>query len=191
MAREDQTREWQARVGLTDEDLYADYCRRIAAAGIFTSRRAIDERSHQFVDQSFVERLHVLADELGVPREEKRMTEHTSTRIAHREAGVDEFGEAFEKWLDAEMFAKGRDVMDEDIDLDDLFGEFRDHYRQHWASREDFAWWVVVDQGVGWSEADYRACEQLGQYLNWTMIADEMFNGNYTWIDGYVFEDEV
>lgn len=58
--REELVREWQERVGLNDEQLFADYSTRIREAGIFANVRAVDEREHQFVDRAYVERLREL-----------------------------------------------------------------------------------------------------------------------------------
>lgn len=119
------------------------------------------------------------------------MTEHTSTQIAHREAGADEYGNAFEAFLEAQEGATGRDLMDEDLDQDELFREFESHYRGEWTSAKTFAMEVVCDE-LGLNGVGAQYCDQLAAYLNWDMITEGMFrHGNFTFVDGYVFEDEV
>lgn len=65
MDSEQITREWQERVGTTDEQLFTEYSERIANADPSKAKqnhRAIDERAHQFVDPTYVQRLHELVD---------------------------------------------------------------------------------------------------------------------------------
>jgi antirestriction protein len=106
------------------------------------------------------------------------------------EEAVDQLGDAFDAFLEAETYARGRDVMDEDLDVVKLVVEFSDHYRGKWESKEEFTRHALIDQGIGWNGADPATLDDLRGYLDWERISREFFQG-YTMVDGHVFENEV
>lgn len=119
------------------------------------------------------------------------MVAYTSTQLAQLAAAEDEFGDAFEKWLEAQEYATGRDVMSEEMDIDGLFQDFREHYRGQWKDEEEYARYAIIDQGVGWCGVGHEEISELRAYINWDLVARDFFNGGYTFLDGHVFEDEI
>jgi antirestriction protein len=128
----------------------------------------------------------------------RELGEHASFEtVANVATALEEHGAAFAAWLS---------VQDSGLDLaaDDLGEQFEEHYRGEWDSEEAYAMETACE--LGWSNVpailyydgygghDKRnRCEvfdALAGYLDWKSIARDMFqHGEYTYVDGYVFED--
>lgn len=101
--------------------------------------------------------------------------------VANVANAIEEHGEAFAKWLSVQ----------ESYELGDpqLGERFQEHYRGEWDSEEAYAMEYVSECGWGGME---QLPDELSSYINWEAIARDLFrHGNYTFVDGYVFEDEV
>lgn len=116
--------------------------------------------------------------------------------VAHVGALIEEHGEAFLKWVG---------TLDSGAELGELTGEdFLEHYRGEWDSEQAYAMEQVCCE-LGWAgvptvvytslydeKSKINPLDELASVLDWESIAREMFrHGNYTFVDGHVFEDEV
>jgi antirestriction protein len=123
--------------------------------------------------------------------------------VANVANALEDHGPAFAAWLSAQDSSL-------DLDADDLGKQFAEHYRGEWDSEQAFAMETVCELGWGdvpavvyvpgrWGHIDpndpkcrLEVFDELASCLDWDSIARDMFqHGNYTYIDGYVFEDEV
>lgn len=115
--------------------------------------------------------------------------------VANIANALEDHGKAFGAWLS---------VQDSTLDLagDDLGEQFQKHFRGEWESEEAYAMETTCELGCGgvsarlytgqYSDDTVNVFDELSSYLNWETIAREMFrHGNFTYVDGYVFEDEV
>jgi prepilin-type processing-associated H-X9-DG protein len=116
----------------------------------------------------------------------RQLGEYSSFKtVANVGRALEEHGEAFGKWLGVQDYGF-------DLDADDLGEQFQEHYRGEWESEKAYAMNLLIDDGLGWSGLDGEQIDQIASYLDWDSIATELFqHGNYTFVDGHVFEDEV
>jgi antirestriction protein len=107
---------------------------------------------------------------------------------------LEEHGPAFAAWLSTQ------DALGSP---DDLSQRFEESYRGEWDSEKAFAIETVCE--IGWSDVPpevlietgpygqtkrIEVFDELSFYLDWELIARDMFqHGEYTFVDGYVFED--
>ena len=93
--------------------------------------------------------------------------------------------------LARDAFADFLSHVGQDTDLAEDEDEFQAHFRGEWESEKAYAMEKVCSE-LGWNGVDPEHCDQLAPYLDWDLIATEMFrHGNWTFIDGFVFEDET
>ena len=112
-------------------------------------------------------------------------------RVAALGAAIEEHGEAFLAYL---TIADGSDSED----ADDLVSAFQDKYVGEAESEADYARDYVSEVGwggipagemelsTGWSTVKLNPIEELSSYLDWEMIAREVFM-DHSFVDGYVF----
>jgi prepilin-type processing-associated H-X9-DG protein len=116
--------------------------------------------------------------------------------VAHIGALIEELGEPFLLWAG---------TRDSTTELENVTAEdFQQHYRGEWSSEEDYAQNLVISDGLGWhgvsaqlyvdryGDKTINVFDELVSYIDWESIAQELFrHGNYTYVDGHVFEDEI
>jgi antirestriction protein len=118
--------------------------------------------------------------------------------VANVANALEDHGAVFGDWLSTQDYGF-------DLSQDDLGDQFLEHYRGDWDSEEDFAMEQACE--LGWNNVPAQVeietgrypykeklnvFDELSSYIDWAAIAREMFqHGNYTYVNGHVFEDEV